>query len=348
MFTIAPPPASRSSGIAAEAMSAGPATLTPRLRAQSAADASSPSARKVAAQFTRKRTGPPSLRAAATAAWRVDSSWMSPTTPETAPASSELTSPTRLASRSTITIRVPASRNARTVARPIPEAPPVTIATAPVNSLIFITSMFSGALSLPLGVKRQRNRAVLARRAVHRLGKLHVAKTLLEVRGHRGAVSNRVDEVGLSGPLADELGWNLQRCELLVTATRARDLVGGDLVHQGAFTPVQLDPVLAAEIRSAAEMKDSQGAIAERSDDAEAVGYIDGNLLNRANLATARYVVGGQRGDLAEIADPAVNDLGQHSNVQGVVSRDKRILPPVQGKRGIREGAGQTVDVHLA
>src|SRR3954454_4668537 len=115
----------------AEAISAVPLTLTPRLRSQSAAVALSPLARNEAAQLTSARTGSPSPSAALAAARQSSQLETSPVTPTAAGPKAATVRARRSPSRSKRTTLAPAATKASAVAWPMPEAPPVMTATVP-------------------------------------------------------------------------------------------------------------------------------------------------------------------------------------------------------------------------
>src|SRR5437667_3398625 len=137
-LTIAPPPARRMCGTACLAINAGPMMLTAVIRCQSSTLASIPLKMKAAALLTRMCSSPSSATTCSTARSTLGSSLTSASTASTRPRfpSSSTVRAAVCASWSRIATAAPASTKTSAMPRPIPCAPPVTIAVFPASRSI--------------------------------------------------------------------------------------------------------------------------------------------------------------------------------------------------------------------
>src|SRR5579885_453627 len=175
-------------------------------------------------------------------------------------------------------------------------------------------------------VQRKVDSPTRPRRAVNRLGHLHVTQAFLEVGRDRRSSSDRVDEIRLGAPFADQLHGNLDRRKRGVALPGAQNTVGRDRIDQGSFAAVQLDSVFSAEVDAAAEVEDRQAAASQGRDDADTVGDLDRYLLNRALLWAPSGVIGHLGRYPIEVADPAVEHLDEHAQIESVEARNEGIL----------------------
>ena len=141
MLTMSPPISwARRTGSAALAKANEPRGMIRYCRSQSS-NVVSPSepARVMPALLTSRSTPPKASTAAFTASATAVSSVTSATTPaaRSGPPSSAATSPTFASSRSAMTTLAPSAASARAVARPMPEAAPVTTAIRPASGFGF-------------------------------------------------------------------------------------------------------------------------------------------------------------------------------------------------------------------
>ena len=126
-----PPPRASMPGSTARAPWTWAITLTSQVRCQSASDISTPPPMAIPAFMHSRSIGPSVSSTCATTAWVAAPSVTSSGYP-VAPVAAA-TSATRSMSMSTAATRMPSEAKRSTRARPIPLAPPVTIATRPLS-----------------------------------------------------------------------------------------------------------------------------------------------------------------------------------------------------------------------
>src|SRR3954454_16412117 len=150
-FTIEPPPVSSIAGIAAFEHTNTLRRFTWSTWSHFSSlvfQVSRSSPCTIPALFTRTSRPPSSSRAVATASAAVADEDTSPITRRAASPSAATTSRPRVSSRSTTTTRAPSREKSSTVARPKPDAPPVTIATLPSSRPTSAPTFFVSTISV--------------------------------------------------------------------------------------------------------------------------------------------------------------------------------------------------------